>query len=257
MRLQNKTAIVTGGAQGIGAACSRLFAAEGGKVIIADIADGEGDALASLIREEGGQASYVSCDMSDPEAIAALLEAGQAAYGDIDVCVCAAGIAPHTPFLDVELAEFKQVLDINLMAPFLVGQAVARRLAEAGKPGSIINITSTSMYQSGPLQAAYCSSKAGLGGLTRAMAVALAPHRIRVNAVAPGPTKTPLIVEALGSDPDFLKPILARTPLGIAEPKDIATAVLYLASDEAGFITGETLNVDGGRLVLNYTVANG
>lgn len=254
MRLQDKAAIITGGAQGIGAACARVFAREGARVVVADIVDEEGDKLVAELVAAGGKALYLNCDMSKPEAITQLLSRSVEAYGDIDICVCAAGIAPHTPFLDVSLEEYQRVLDINLTAPFLLGQAVARRLVEQGKSGSIINITSTSMHQSGPAQAAYCSSKAGLGGLTRTMAVALAPHKIRVNAVAPGPTKTTLMVKAMEANPDVLKPILARTPLGIAEPEEIANAVLFLAADESSFITGETLNVDGGRLVLNYTV---
>lgn len=253
-RLQNKTAIITGGAQGIGAACAKAFAIEGASVVIADIMDREGEALAAEISATGGTAKYLRCDMADPSAIAALLESVESVYGVVDICVCAAGIAPHTPFLELSLEEFQKVQEINLTAPFLLGQAVAKKLVAADKPGSIINITSTSMHQSGPLQAAYCSSKAGLGGLTRTMAVALAPNKIRVNAVAPGPTKTALMVKAMEANPDVLKPILARTPLGIAEPEEIAAAVLFLASDESSFITGETLNVDGGRLVLNYTV---
>ncbi len=255
MRLQGKTAIITGGAQGIGAACASLFAREGARVVVADIVDAEGHKLVENIHAAGGEALYLNSDMSKAEAIAQLLSRSVEAFGDIDICVCAAGIAPHTPFLEVSLEEYKKVLDINLTAPFLLGQAVARRLVEKGVPGSIVNIASTSMHQSGPAQAAYCSSKAGLGGLTRSMAVALAPHKIRVNVVAPGPTKTTLMVKAMEANPDVLKPILARTPLGIAEPEEIANAVLFLASDEASFITGETLNVDGGRLVLNYTVS--
>lgn len=255
MRLENKTAIVTGGAQGIGAACAALFAREGARVVVADIVDEAGQKLVADIRANGGEATFLHGDMGDAQAIAEMVEQTIAAYGGVDICVCAAGIAPHTPFLEVSLGEFQKVLDVNLTAPFLIGQRVARQLVARGEPGSIINITSTSMHQSGPGQAAYCSSKAGLGGLTRTMAVALAPYKIRVNAVAPGPTKTTLMVKAMEANPDVLKPIIARTPLGIAEPEEIANAVLFLASDESSFITGETLNVDGGRLVLNYTVA--
>ena len=255
MRLADKTFIITGAAQGIGAACATLFAAEGARVVLADIVDDAGEALASRIAASGGQAMYRHCDVSSSESIAALLAATLETYGDVDGCVCAAGIAPNTPLLDVSEQEISKTLAVNLVGPFLLGQAVARHLVARGKTGSIVNITSTSAYQSGPGQVSYCASKAGLGGVTRTMAVALAPHKIRVNAVAPGPTKTTMMEEVMAKNPDAIKPIRARTPLGLAEPAEIAAAVLFLASDEASFITGETLAVDGGRLVLNYTVA--
>ena len=254
MRLKGKVAIVTGGAQGIGAACSMVLAREGASVVVSDVADEAGTRLVDKIKSDGGNAIYENGDMGSEASILALVEKSVSVFGRIDVCVCAAGIAPHTDFLTLPLSEFKKVLSINLVGPFLIGQAVAKYWVEAGIQGSIINITSTSVYQSGPLQASYCSSKAGLGGLTRTMAVALAPHKIRVNAVAPGPTRTELMKQILAENPAVAKPILERTPLGMAEPEEIANVVLFLATDESSFMTGETVNVDGGRLALNYTV---
>ena len=254
MRLEGKVAIITGGAQGIGAACSMLLAKEGAKVVVSDVADQAGLKLVADIKNSGGDAIYQTADMGSEASILALVEKTVDVFGRIDVCVCAAGIAPHTDFLTLALSEFEKVLSVNLVGPFLIGQAVAKFWVESGIKGSIINITSTSVYQSGPLQASYCSSKAGLGGLTRTMAVALAPHKIRVNAVAPGPTKTELMKQILAENPAVAKPILERTPLGMAEPVEIANAVLFLATDESSFITGETISVDGGRLALNYTV---
>jgi len=254
MRLKGKTFIITGAAQGIGAACAVRFAAEGAHVVLADIVDEAGGALAAAITADGGHAIYRHCDAASQTSLEALLADTLATYGDVDGCVCAAGVAPNTPILDVSESELTRTLAINLVGPFLLGQAVARHLVGAGKPGSIVNITSTSAYQSGPGQVSYCASKAGLGGVTRTMAVALAPHKIRVNAVAPGPTKTTMMKDVMAVNPDAIKPILSRTPLGLAEPDEIAAAVMFLASDDASFITGETLAVDGGRLVLNYTV---
>lgn len=257
MRISNKTFVVTGAAQGIGAACARRFAAEGANVVLADIMDAEGTAIASDIVASGGKAIYVHCDVGSAESIGNLLAETLKTYGDVDGCVCAAGIAPNTPIFDVSEKELTKTLAINLVGPFLLGQAVAQHLVNRGKTGSIVNITSTSAYQSGPGQVSYCASKAGLGGVTRTMAIALAPYKIRVNAVAPGPTRTTMMEEVIAKNPDAIKPILARTPLGLADPEQIAAAVLFLASDDSSFVTGETLNVDGGRLVLNYTVPVG
>jgi glucose 1-dehydrogenase len=254
MRLEAKTCVITGAAQGIGAACARLFATEGANVVIADIVDEQGAILEKQIVQAGGSAIYVNCDAADAGSISALLDKTLQRFGAIDALVCAAAIAPNTDFLEVTEQELTGVLALNVVGPFLLGQAVARHLVAGQKSGSIVNITSTSAYQSGPGQTSYCTSKAGLGGLTRTMAVALAPHKIRVNAVAPGPTKTTLMSDAIARNPDVVKPILARTPLGLAEPEEIAAAVLFLVSDESSFVTGETINVDGGRLALNYTV---
>jgi glucose 1-dehydrogenase len=254
MSFQGKTVVVTGAAQGIGAACAKAFAMQGAYVVLADLDRQRGEAVCQEIQALGSKALYVNCDIGQRQALASLVDAAVAEFGDIDCCVCAAGVAPHTDFLDVSEEEFTTTLQVNLVGPFLLGQIVAARWVAENRSGAIVNISSTSALQSGPQQAAYCSSKAGLGGLTRTMAVALAPYKIRVNAVAPGPTRTGMMATVMEKNPDALKPIYARTPLGIAEPEEIAAAVLFVASEQASFMTGETLNVDGGRLVLNYTV---
>ncbi len=253
MRLQGRIVVVTGAARGIGAACARHVAAEGAQVVLSDI-DDEGEAVARGLRAEGRPAVFRQADTSDYAAVAALLDAAEAAFGTVDGCVAAAGVAPHAAFLEVTEAEFMRVVEINLKGPFLLGQLVARRLVAAGRPGGIVNVTSTSARLAGPEQAAYCASKGGLDSLTRVMAVALARHGIRVNALAPGPTRTAMADKA----PAAVKAmVLSRTPLGrFCEPTEQAAVAAFLLSDEASFMTGETVYVDGGRTSLNYTMAD-
>jgi NAD(P)-dependent dehydrogenase (short-subunit alcohol dehydrogenase family) len=251
MRLGGRTSIITGGAQGIGAAIARRFAAEGARVVIADLIEDKGRATSDAIASAGGQSIFFRCDASEPADIEALVVAALDAYGDIDTCVCCAGVARVVDFLEIDKTEFDRVVAINLGGPFLLGQRVARHMVARQHGGSIVNVSSVSAALANPGQEAYCASKAGLGGLTRAMAVSLASYGIRVNALAPGPTLTDMAAD----NPQYIKPMLTRTPLGrFARPDEMAAAALFLASDEASFMTGTTLFVDGGRLALNYTM---
>lgn len=254
MRLKDKNAVITGGAQGIGAACGRRFALEGARVTMCDIDQERGEAIAADIRKVGGEAWFMKCDVASSGDMQAFVQAALKHMGSIDACVCAAGIAPNSDFLNLTLEEFDRVMHINLYGPMLLGQLVAREMAARGKGGAIVNVTSTSARLGGPTQASYCASKGGLDALTRAMAVALAPHNIRVNALAPGPTRTGLAEQVWDKD-EVILPILARTPLGrFADPDEQARVAAFLASDDASFMTGESVYVDGGRLALNYTV---
>jgi NAD(P)-dependent dehydrogenase (short-subunit alcohol dehydrogenase family) len=254
MSLEGTVAIITGGAQGIGEACVRRFAAEGASVVSADLDAAKGEAVAASLRAGGGKAVFVAGDVSLAETAARLVATALAAFGRLDSIVCAAGIAPTADFLELTEAAFDAVIKVNLNGPLLLGQAAARHWIAAGKPGSIVNVTSVSTRLAGARQAAYCASKGGLDSLTRAMAVALAPHDIRVNALAPGPTRTGM-ADAVWDDEDALRPILSRTPLGrFAEPDEQARVASFLASDAASFVTGQAIYVDGGRLALNYTV---
>ena len=247
--LAGRVCIVTGGAQGIGEACIRRFAREGARPVIADIHDSRGAALASELG-----ALYVHCDVGDKAQVDALVAQAIAAFGRIDVLVNNAGIFRAADFLEMTEADFDAVLRINLKGSFLVGQAVAREMAKAGK-GSIVNMSSVNGTLAIPTIASYNVSKGGINQLTRVMALALADKGIRVNAVAPGTIATELASKAVLTSEEAKARILSRTPMKrLGEPSEIADTVAYLASDAASYITGEIVVVDGGRMTLNYTV---
>jgi glucose 1-dehydrogenase len=251
MRLSGRVAIVTGGAQGIGAAIVKRFAHEGAAVLIVDLLADRAAAIADEVRLGGGRAQIFIGDLADASAVERIVPAALEAFGDVNVCVNCAGVARIVDFTTLERAEFERVLSINLTAPFQLGQACARHMIAKAHGGAIVNVSSVSAVLANPGQTAYCASKAGLEGLTREMAISLAPFDIRVNALAPGPTWT----EMASAHPQFHAPILARTPLGrFASTDEMANAALFLASDESSFMTGESVRVDGGRCALNYTM---
>ena len=247
--LAGRVCIVTGGAQGIGEACVRRFAREGAQVVIADIDDARGAALAA---ELGGV--YLHCDVGNKPQVDALVAHAMAAHGRIDVLVNNAGIFKAADFLDMTEADFDAVLRVNLKGAFLMGQAVAREMARAGK-GSIVNMSSVNGVLAIPTIAGYNVSKGGINQLTRVMALSLADKGIRVNAVAPGTIATELAAQAVLTSEEAKARIMSRTPMRrLGEPSEIADTVAYLASDAASYITGEIVVVDGGRMTLNYTV---
>ncbi|HAL38119.1 MAG TPA: dehydrogenase [Polaromonas sp.] len=246
--LAGRVCIVTGGAQGIGEACIRRFAREDARVVIADIDDARGAALAN---ELGGL--YVHCDVGNKAQVDALVAQTMAAHCRIDVLVNNAGIFKAADFLEVTEADFDAVLRVNLKGSFLVGQAVAREMAKAGK-GSIVNMSSVNAVLTIPTIASYNVSKGGINQLKRVMA--LADKGVRVNAVAPGTIATELAAKAVLTSEEAKARIMSRTPMKrLGEPSEIADTVAYLASDAASYITGEIVVVDGGRMTLNYTVA--
>ena len=247
--LAGRVCIVTGGAQGIGEACIRRFAREGALVVMADIDDARGAALAA---ELGGL--YVHCDVGEKAQVDALVAQTMAAHGRIDVLVNNAGIFRAADFLEVTEADFDAVLRVNLKGSFLMGQAVAREMAKAGR-GSIVNMSSVNGVLAIPTIASYNVSKGGINQLTRVMALSLADKGIRVNAVAPGTIATELAARAVLTSEEAKARIMSRTPMRrLGEPSEIADTVAYLASDAASYITGEIVVVDGGRMTLNYTV---
>ena len=255
MRLADKVAIVTGGARGIGLAIAKRYAAEGARVVIADVDVVAGQAEAKAL---GTNARFVAADVGNAPAVEHLIDETVAEFGVLDILVNNAGIIHAADFLDLKEADFDRVLRVNLKGAFLAGQAVAKRMVaqvKAGRPaGAIINMSSINAVVAIPNQTPYCVSKGGIDQLTKVMALALAPHGIRVNAIGPGSIMTD-ILKTIATDREAKRRILARTPLGrVGEPDEIATVAVFLASPDASYITGQTIYADGGRLPLNYTV---
>jgi len=257
MLLDNKVAIVTGGAKGIGYAIVRRFLEEGARVVIVDVDDVAGARAASELGVFG-KVRYLECDVSERLDVRNMVAATVDAFGDIDILVNNAAVLVKAGFLDLDPADFERVLRVNLMGAFLCSQAVARHMVErieaGGFPGVIINLSSVNAVFAIPDQVPYSVSKGGLNQLTRVTALALAKYGIRVNAIGPGSIATEML-ESVITDPAVRRTILSRTPLGrIGEPREIAAIAAFLASSEASYITGQTIYADGGRLPLNYTV---
>ena len=257
MLLEKKVAIVTGGARGIGYAIVRRFLAEGARVVIADVDDAAADAAAADLKSLG-EVLAVACDVGERLDVRNLVAETLDAFGPIDVLVNNAGVVFGGDFLEIEEDDFDRVLRVNLKGSFLVAQAVARQMVEqieaGGPPGAIVNMSSINAVVALPDQVPYSISKGGINQLTKVAALALAPYGIRVNAVGPGSIMTDMLEKVVDQD-DARDRILSRTPLGrIGDPSEIAAVVAFLASDQASYMTGQTVYADGGRLPLAYTV---
>jgi len=250
LKLRGQVAIITGGASGIGRAVADLFAAVGAHVVVLDLNEEEAGRAAAEIRANGGSASAYALNIADEAAIERVFEQVAKQEGRIDVLICNAGAGSNAPATEMSLDQWDRAISVNLTGTFLCARAAARRMI-AGKNGGSIVITTSVMGLSGGgfgSNANYQASKGGLVNLARGLAVEWADHKIRVNTVAPGWVRTPFI-GSWSSNPEHLAKLEDWVPLKrLAEPEEIASAILFLASPAASMITGHTLPVDGGFL---------
>jgi NAD(P)-dependent dehydrogenase (short-subunit alcohol dehydrogenase family) len=247
MRLRGRVALVTGAQQGIGRAIALAFARQGANLVVNYLDDrAAAETLVAAIEDAGARAQAVQGNVTSAAAIAAMVAAGDD-LGGLDILVNNAGIFPRSGFLDLAEDEWDRVLDVNLKGAFLCAQAVARAMVAQGRSGAIVNIASVIAATGSAPGVHYTASKAGLVGFTRATALALAPHGIRVNAIAPGVADTAQPRD--GMSEDEINAHGAALPLGrILTPEEVADAAVFLASDEARQITGQTLHVNGGHI---------
>ena len=248
-RVAGKVAFVAGAGGGIGGAAAEALAREGAAVFCTDRDGSAAEETAARIRAAGGRAAASALDVCDRGAIDRAVAAVVREFGRLDIVLESAGISHRLNFLDLDPDTWDRIIAVNLTGMFHLGQATARQMAKQGG-GSIINVTSQLAEVAQPERAAYVASKGGGRSLTHAMALELAPHGIRVNAIAPGPTLTGL-TRASYTDPERRRATIAQIPLGrLGEPEDIVGAILFLASDESRWVTGSTVTVDGGYLAI-------
>lgn len=249
--LYGKTAIVTGAASGMGKAIARLFAKEGAAVVLADL---NGEAAQQVADEmPGGKTLAVRTDVADDQSVASLIAETISAFGTIDVLVNCAGVPQaFTPIEELSLEQWDRIMAVNTKSIYLTARHAVPHM-KAGKHGSIINIASIAGIRARPGLNAYCASKGAAIMLTKALAIELAPYQIRVNVINPGPAETPMLGKFINGDEELVEAgkkeiFVSSVPLGtLIQPEDIAQAALYLASDLSKIVTGEVMNVDGGR----------
>ncbi|MGC9397816.1 MAG: SDR family NAD(P)-dependent oxidoreductase [Anaerolineae bacterium] len=256
-RFEDHVVIITGAASGIGKACALRFAREGANVACLDVSDAAREAVASDCRDEGVEAFSAHCDVTCPDEMEAAVQRTLERWRRIDVLIASAGVYSGAPLPEVSLQQWQRLIEINLTGVFLANRAVAPVLMQQ-KSGSIINLSSMAGKTSFPASAAYSASKSGVIGLTRAVAMDLAPYGVTVNAICPGNTRTEMIrrvAERAGAQDGltaeaWLEMRAADCPLGrLAEPWEIAGVAAFLASEDARYITGQAIEVDGGMVL--------
>lgn len=254
MKLSGKVAAVTGAARGIGKACAKRFLDDGVKVVISDV-DAEG--LAATAAELGRPDALrtIVGNVAKRADVDHLVATAVKEFGRLDIMVNNAGVARNRDILEISEEEFDDIIGINLKGALFGVQAAAKQMIAQGGGGVIINMSSVNALLAIPSLATYAMSKGGVKQLTSVAAVALAPHNIRVVAVGPGTILTDMVASSIYTSEDARKTVMSRTPAGRGgEPSEVASVVAFLASDDASYITGQTIYPDGGRLILNYTV---
>eukprot|EP00882_Tetradesmus_deserticola_P001996 GHRQ01002141.1.p1 GENE.GHRQ01002141.1~~GHRQ01002141.1.p1 ORF type:complete len:264 (+),score=115.03 GHRQ01002141.1:151-942(+) len=253
-RLADKIAIVTGAAKGIGLAVAQALGDAGAAVMVSDVDDSAAQQAVNSLKQQGIRAGYVHCDVSKKDQVQQLVQQTVQQLGGVDILVANAGIVKAAPFLEMSEEDFDAVLAVNLKGVFLTCQAAAQQMVQQGRGGSIITMSSVNGVMAIPSIAGYNASKGGVNNLTRCMALALAPHNIRVNGIGPGSINTEVLASVV-ADSAAMDRVLSRTPLGrVGEPSEIGSVAAFLASQDSSYITGQVMYVDGGRMALNYTM---
>ncbi|OVZ56302.1 dehydrogenase [Pigmentiphaga sp. NML080357] len=251
MRLKDKVALVTGAAGGIGLAIARRYSQEGAKVVLVDRAE---KVKTEALVQMAWPARAMVGDVTDPAQVAEMVALCEREFGGLDICVCNAGVIRAAEFLDLTPEDLDFVMNVNVRGTFLVAQAAAKAMVRGARGGSIITLSSMTAEVAMSNQLAYGASKGAVRQMTKSMALAMAPHGVRVNALGPGSIDTD-IMATITDNKDALRTVLSRIPMTrLGRPEEVAGAAVFLASDDASYVTGQTVYVDGGRLALNYTV---
>jgi NAD(P)-dependent dehydrogenase (short-subunit alcohol dehydrogenase family) len=248
MKLKDRVAIVTGAGRNIGEAVAQLFAAEGAKVAVVDLDRPRGERVAAAIKSAGGAAAAFVTDVSKSSEVAALVKAVVERFGRIDILVNNVAVSDNKSIFDITEEDWDRVMNVTLKSQFLMSKHVAQQMLAQGSGGTIVNVGSTSGWQGRPRAIAYSAAKGAIANFTRALAVQLAPHNIRVNAIVPNKIGSPVGKDEF--DPSRPVQNMLKRP---GQPDEAARAILFLASEESSFIIGENLFVDGGTMAMDQT----
>ena len=248
MKLKDRVAIVTGAGRNIGEAVARLFAAEGAKVAVVDLDRPRGERVAAAIKSAGGAAAAFVTDVSKSSEVAALVKAVVERFGRIDILVNNVAVSDNKSIFDITEEDWDRVMNVTLKSQFLMSKHVAQQMLAQGSGGTIVNVGSTSGWQGRPRAIAYSAAKGAIANFTRALAVQLAPHNIRVNAIVPNKIGSPVGKDEF--DPSRPVQNMLKRP---GQPDEAAKAILFLASEDSSFIIGENLFVDGGTMAMDQT----
>jgi len=254
MRLKDKVAVVTGSSNGIGLAICKRFVAEGARLVMTDIDAEKGQTEADKLSDEG-EVIFIQCDVGDKTSVDDLFARSAEYFGRVDITVANAGILTTAAFVDISEADFDAVIRVNLKGVFLTGQAAARQMCtQEPRGGAIINMSSTNQVLAIPQIGPYVVAKGGVGQLTKVMAISLVEKNIRVNGIGPGSVDTEMFQNNIATSEKAMAAVMSRTPMKRpADPSEIASIAVFLASEDSSYITGQTIFADGGRLPLAYT----